>query len=243
MDWRRDCAAIIPCKDEAATIGTLVEEVLKIVACVIVVDDGSSDSTGRIAARSGATVLRRDGHPGKGAALRAGLRHSQDQGFRWALTMDGDGQHSPSDLPRLLRAAEGMADPSLLIGNRMNNSQEMPWQRRATNRVMSWILTKLTSRDLPDTQCGLRLLNLEKAMGLGLRSSSFQIESEMLISFLAAGNEVAFVPIQTLYKLGRSKIRPFRDSILWFRWLFSAREQLAHIRRNKPLQAASSIAG
>ena len=167
---------------------------------------------------------------GKGAALDAGFKQACSQGFTWGIAMDGDGQHLPADLPALLAAVE-KSGASLVIGNRMTNPRGMPWSRRVTNRLMSWILSKLVARDLPDTQCGLRLANLGRWPALNLRSSHFEIESEMLVAFLAAGQKVEFVPIHSVYRQGKSKIRPVKDTGRWLRWLCSARRDFAQIRR------------
>src|SRR5207248_549747 len=126
---------VIPCLNEAASIHVLVKEVAKLLPNIIVVDDGSSDDTGKLAAAAGAEVLRHEQPHGKGAALNAGWRHAQKLGFAWALTMDGDGQHSPADIPAFLASAE--KGPALVVGNRMTNPNGMPWLRRRVNRWMS----------------------------------------------------------------------------------------------------------
>src|SRR5690348_9139729 len=98
MNWVADCAVIIPCLNEAATIGSLVRAVRQSIPTVIVVDDGSTDSTASLAEEAGAEVIRQTQTSGKGAALNAGWRRALERGFQWALTMDGDGQHSPGDI-------------------------------------------------------------------------------------------------------------------------------------------------
>src|SRR5438477_9798330 len=99
MNWPSTCAAIIPCLNEQETIASLVCAVRLHLPTVIVVDDGSVDQTAALAAGAGALVLRHDSSRGKGAALQTGWRHARQQRFQWALTLDGDGQHSPEDIP------------------------------------------------------------------------------------------------------------------------------------------------
>src|SRR5690349_1230586 len=106
MDWRTSCVAVIPCLNEEATIGPLVAGVRRHVSHVLVIDDGSSDQTGLAARQAGAEVLRHETSRGKGAALRTGWRQAQERGFRWALTLDGDGQHSPEDIPAFFQCVE-----------------------------------------------------------------------------------------------------------------------------------------
>src|SRR5438093_134347 len=108
MDWANTCAVVIPCLNEAETIARVVSAVRQVLPAVIVVDDGSSDATADRATVAGATVLRHGQPKGKGAALRAGWSHALKSGFLWALSMDGDGQHAPEDIPAFLtRASQG----------------------------------------------------------------------------------------------------------------------------------------
>src|SRR5262245_14481374 len=116
MDWPKECAVVIPCLDEAASIGLIVKEAQHYLPKVIVVDDGSRDDTAKLAAHAGAEVIRHDRTRGKGAALKSGWQRAKDLGFAWALSMDGDGQHSPTDIPALMSGAENGA--ALVIGNR-----------------------------------------------------------------------------------------------------------------------------
>jgi glycosyltransferase involved in cell wall biosynthesis len=222
MDWPRQCAVVIPCLNEAATIESVVRQVRERLPTVIVVDDGSSDSTGDQARRSEAEVLRHEQPRGKGAALHTGWQCAHARGFTWALTLDGDGQHSPDDIPALLQCAAG-TDAALVVGNRMNDPRGMPWLRRQVNWWMSRHLSRLAGRVLPDTQCGFRLMKLGPWSRLPLRTTHFEIESELLLEFIAAGHTVEFTPVRVIYTTEQSKIQPVRDTIRWFRWLRTTR--------------------
>src|SRR2546423_1902369 len=199
MNWSKQCAVVIPCLNEAATIGPLVQEISKRLSTVIVVDDGSTDETSKVAAQQGAVVLRHQASLGKGAALIRGWSHGQELGFSWALTMDGDGQHAPSDIPAFLRAAEE-GTPALIVGNRMARPDGMPWLRRQVNRWMSRRLSRVAGCELADTQCGFRLMNLRDWSRMKLQTRHFEIESELLLAFAAAGLKIEFVPIQVIYR-------------------------------------------
>ena len=159
---------------------------------------------------------------GKGAALESGWQRARGKGFTWALTMDGDGQHAPDDIPAFFSCAE-KTFASLVIGNRMDNPGTMPWLRRQVNRWMTRRLSKSVGRTLADSQCGFRLVNLEALSRLHLVASRFEIESEMLVAFLRGGFKVEFVPIQVIYKSNPSKIHPLLDTWRWFRWWFAWR--------------------
>ena len=224
MDWPAQCAVVIPCLNEAAAIETLVRQVREQLPTVIVVDDGSTDATGEQAARAGAEVLRHDQPQGKGAALQDGLKRARERGFAWAMTLDGDGQHSPEDIPAFLQSATNTG-AALVIGNRMADARRMPWLRRQVNRWMSRRLSRLAGQALPDTQCGFRLFKLDAWSQLPIATRHFEIESEMLLAFIGAGHVVEFIPIQVIYKTEQSKIHPWRDTVRWFRWLRTSRKR------------------
>ncbi len=217
MDWRAICAAVIPCLNEEDTIATLVRAVRRHLSTVVVVDDGSTDHTGELAAHAGATVLRLERNRGKGAALRQGWRHAFQTGFQWAMTLDGDGQHSPDDIPAFLVQAE-RTRASLVIGNRMHAPAPMPWVRRTVNRWMSARLSKAAGQALPDSQCGFRLVKLAVLQALSVKTEHFEIESEVLLAFARARERIEFVPIRPLYKTEQSKIHPVKDTLRWRRW-------------------------
>ena len=217
MNWRTACAAVIPCLNEQATIASAVAGVKGHVDTVFVVDDGSSDRTSEQAGAAGAEVLRHDGTRGKGAALLTGWARARQLGFKWVLTLDGDGQHAATDIPGFFREAE-KDSAALVVGNRMGATLQMPALRRYVNRWMSRRLSAAAGCPLPDSQCGFRLMNLEAWSALSLVSRHFEIESEVLLAFVRANYRVAFVPVLSIYKNEQSKIHPLRDTVRWFRW-------------------------
>jgi glycosyltransferase involved in cell wall biosynthesis len=231
MNWARDCAVIVPCLNEAGRIGKVVRGVRMHLPTVIVVDDGSSDGTAAEAAMGGAEVLIHSCNHGKGAALQSGFKHVRSRGYSWALTLDGDGQHHPDDIPNLLvRADESRG--TLVVGNRLNAPQAMPWVRRSVNHWMSLWLSRLAGELLADSQCGLRLVSLDAWSKLELRTEHFEFESELLIEFVRAGHKVEFVPVRVIYSAGHSHIRPLTDTFRWFRWWL----------KQRPVKAARSAA-
>jgi glycosyltransferase involved in cell wall biosynthesis len=217
MNWNRDCAAIIPCFNEAAHIGKVATAVQKHLPKVIVVDDGSTDATSEEANRAGAETIRLPNNSGKGAALQQAWQRARELGFKWVLLLDGDGQHAAGDIPGLFECAEKTGS-KLVVGNRMENSAAMPWLRRRVNRWMSRRISKMTGARLPDSQCGFRLAHLETLMALSFRANRFEIESAMLVAFIATGEKVEFVTVQTIYKNSTSRINPLADTWRWLRW-------------------------
>lgn len=221
-----DVAVVIPCLNEARTIGRLVREVRSVVPSIYVVDDGSTDNTAGEAKAAGAQLLRHSEARGKGAALQTGFSASLRDGFCWALSMDGDGQHEVSDIARFLEAAV-YSNAAMIVGDRMQASERMPLVRRFVNRWMSQQLSTFCGERLPDSQCGFRLLKLSAWNRVDFTAEHFEIESELLVRFLKAGMKVEFVPVLTRYGGEQSKIRPLRDTLRWFRWWREIRKEYA----------------
>lgn len=217
MDQLGKHVAVVPCLNEGQTIASLVRSARRHIPAVVVVDDGSRDNTARQAADAGAMVVCHPRNFGKGAAVKTGLTAAARKGFDRALLMDGDGQHRPSDIPAFFRMAE-RTGAALVIGNRMHDAMSIPWLRRQANRWMSRRISRRVGKNLPDTQCGFRLVDLRIWAGLPCRARRFEIESEMLVAFLDAGCRVDFVPIRVIGRAARSHINPLTDAWRWCKW-------------------------
>ena len=226
MRRTEEIAVVIPCLNEERAIGSLVQGIRAFVSKVIVIDDGSTDNTATAAESAGATVIRHESPQGKGASLRDGFEAASQHGFSWALAMDGDGQHAPADIPTFMRAIE-RSPAELFIGNRMDNAGAMPRIRRFVNQWMSQRISTYCRVDIPDSQCGFRMVNLPAWNRLAFSADHFEIESEMIVRFLHVGHTLGFVPVQTRYASECSKIRPLRDALRWFRWWFAIRHELS----------------
>ena len=211
---------LIPAYNEAKHVGAVVREVLEYCPDVVVIDDGSPDETDRVAAEAGATVLEHVHNQGKGAALQTGFDYARANGYDLAITLDADGQHAPSDIPAFLQAYERTHSP-VLVGNRMGNVADMPWNRRFVNRFMSDLLSRVMGQYVPDSQCGYRLYH-RSAFPEGLydaHSRRFAAESEILLRLALQGRKIGAVAIQTIYGDEKSKVNPFFDTIRFFRML------------------------
>ena len=183
---------------------------------VLVVDDGSSDGTADAAAAPGVDVIRHEVNRGKGAALATGYRWALDNGLAWVYTMDADGQHLPAEMGRFLEAA--LADGwDVVVGSRMDAPAGMPWVRKATNRFTSAVVSRLAGCRIPDSQSGFRLFRVPPLAGLELVTSRYDTESEILVRLAWRGCRIGAVPISTVYGEERSSIRPWRDTVRFFR--------------------------
>lgn len=190
-------AALIPALDCAATIGDVVRGARERVPHVLVVDDGSSDSTAAAAEAAGAEVLRHSQNLGKGAAILSGLRHLAATGFSHAVSLDGDGQHLPAEIARLLGESEAHPE-SFVVGARQIESEVAAINRFGNQFANLWVRIA-TGRDLGDTQCGLRVYPIAATLALNPTGSRFEFETEVLIRAARAGREVRSVPVRVYY--------------------------------------------
>jgi glycosyltransferase involved in cell wall biosynthesis len=212
-------AIVIPAYNEAKAIGPLVEAVRALKYDCIVIDDGSADKTDSIALEAGAVVLKTSGKSGKGNALKVGFDYVRAHGYEALIAMDGDGQHSPSDIPSFVTCYQ-QAHADIVSGNRMRNPQGMPLVRLVTNRLMSWLISLFCHQHIPDTQCGFRLIRTKVLEVIKLESSDFEIETEVLIKASKKGFKIASVGIETIYRNEVSKIQPVRDTFRFIAYLW-----------------------
>jgi glycosyltransferase involved in cell wall biosynthesis len=209
--------ALIPAFNEADHIGDVVKRTLQQAHEVVVIDDGSSDDTATIAGQTGATVLKHEQNKGKGGAILTGLEYFRQSGAEYAIFLDADGQHDPAEIPKFLDAARATG-AGMVVGTRMQHTQNMPLIRRFANWFTSYITSRLARQRVPDSQCGYRLIRRAVLGDFQLSTAHFETETEMLIQTGRAGHKIASVPIATIYEHGRrSRIRPGRDTVRFFK--------------------------
>lgn len=215
---------VIPAYNEAKAIGQVVRGLRSWGVPVVVVDDGSADETGALAREAGAIVLRNEANKGKGDALLKGFRYALQEGYNPVLTFDGDGQHDPALLTVMLRAREEN-NADVVVGRRVMSWRDMPPMRFLTNRCMSAVVTWMGGKRITDTQCGLRLFSGEvlRTLLFGPKpkvvSSRYAFESELLIEACHHKFRVAEVPVSTIYNGATSNIRPFMDTVRFFKMM------------------------
>ena len=210
---------VIPAHNEAQTIGPLVEAVRALGYDCIVIDDGSVDKTDAVARGAHAVVLKTQAQRGKGSALKIGFDYALKNGYEALIAMDGDGQHSPSDIAAFVACYQS-TNADIVSGNRMHDPRGMPLVRLATNRFMSWLISLFCRRHIPDTQCGFRLIKTNVLRAIKLESSDFEIETEVLIKACKKGFQIVSVNIQTIYRNEVSKIQPVHDTIRFIAYLW-----------------------
>lgn len=201
-------SVVIPARDESASIGDVVARVRAAIADaeVIVVDDGSTDGTGDIARRAGATVVRHPTPRGNGASIKTGARNAAGEVL---VFLDGDGQHDPADIPRLLAQVEAGYD--LVVGARDPSSQANRWRLVANgiyNRLAGWIV----GQRVLDLTSGFRAARAVPFRDfLDLYPNGFSCPTTSTMAFFRAGYGVAYVPVHAAQRQGSSHIRLLRD--------------------------------
>ena len=205
--------ALVPAFEAEATVGQVVEGLLAHVGEVVVVDDGSTDASGAVAARAGARVLRLNVNSGKGSAIRAGLALLLASDATHIAFVDADGQHDPADLPALLEAArEG---DEFVIGSRMADRHAIPAARYRTNEIGSRILSRMTGFEVEDGQSGYRVIAADLLRRIRLSARGYSIETEILLKSAPRLARLRHVPVRAVYGCP-SHYRWFHDT-----WLIS----------------------
>ena len=201
---------LIPAHDERATIGAVVARA-RCHGHVLVVDDGSADGTGEAAGAAGAEVLRHARRLGKAQALRTGIAAARSRGASHVVTLDGDGQHDPDDIPALLAAA---APRTIVVGGRLGDTAAVSPERLDAIRVAGFFASWASGLRVHDTQSGFRLYPLPLFDEVPTYRGGFVFETEILLAAAARGWVVREVPVRALPRAAsRSRFRPVADGV------------------------------
>lgn len=210
MASRCELSIVIPVFNEAAALASLLGDVhaLKLPrAETIVVDDGSTDNSAEVALNAGASVIRHPYNIGNGAAVKSGIRAARG---RLIILMDGDGQHKPEDIPKLLAET---ANYHMVVGARAKGSH-LRFHRYAANQLYNLLASYVTRFKVQDLTSGFRIISRREAHRfIDLLPNTFSYPTTLTLAFLRSGFTVKYVPIQTLYRAGQSKISLVSDGI------------------------------
>ncbi|MBM2804044.1 MAG: hypothetical protein HW419_1937 [Deltaproteobacteria bacterium] len=205
-----ELSIIIPVFNEAENLAEVIGKIHSLNLPpleIIVVDDGSTDDSAEIAMGAGANVVRHPYNIGNGAAVKSGMRAAKG---RLILLLDGDGQHKPEDIPKLLAEA---ANYHMVVGARGKGSK-LRFHRYVANTVYNLLASYVTQFKVQDLTSGFRLLSRRDAVRfIDLLPNTFSYPTTLTLAFLRSGLTVKYVPIQSLYRSGQSKISLVTDGI------------------------------
>ena len=220
-----ELCVLIPAYNAEATLRGVIEGAKRSRLDIVVVDDGSTDSTPRIVREMGVTLLQHPENRGKGRALRTGFNYVIEHGYEAVITIDADGQHGAADIPRFVELYRQQR-PDIIIGSRAAQFHEMPWLRRFWNRLGAKAVSRLTKISVSDSQSGYRLVRSEVIGDVKLTTSTYEMEMELLIKACKKGYRVVTMDVigHAINDTSTSHFRPvvdtFKICMLYLRSLF-----------------------
>jgi glycosyltransferase involved in cell wall biosynthesis len=207
-------AVLIPTYNEEYNVLSISKDLELIDVPFLFVDDGSIDKTVTVLWFKDLPYLAYFPNRGKAYALKLGAKYLFKEGYEYIVTIDGDRQCAIEDIEKFDNALLFYPDCDIIIGNRLWDKKHMPKIRFYTNKIMSWIISKLAGVKIEDTQCGFRLYSKRIFETLDLKTNGFTMESEVLIKAGKAGYKIKSIPIKCIYHKGRkSNIKIIRDFI------------------------------
>jgi len=207
----------IPAYNEAKNIGELIQKTLKFTKSIVVCDDGSSDKTSEIAKKSGAFVIRHNSNKGKGSALKSLFNYAKNSDFDVIVTIDGDGQFMPEEIPKLIKPIQhGSSD--IVIGYRFQDENDMPKYRKIGNKILDHASSIASELSLRDTQSGFRSYSKKAIETITFTNTGFSADSEIIIDAARKGLKISEERVSVLYNTGgkTSTINPIHHGISVF---------------------------
>lgn len=205
---------LIPTYNNAATVGKVIEESKLYCKDIFVVNDGSTDNTTAVLENiEGINVISYMPNRGKGHALQCGLNKARECGFDYCITLDADGQHYPSEIPKFIEAV-GTNPGSLIIGARNLNAENMPGKNTFANKFSNFWFKVETWQTLHDTQSGFRLYPLKEIEKIKLFTGMYEFELEIIVKAAWRGIKVMNIPIKVYYPPAGERVshfKPLRD--------------------------------
>jgi len=197
--------------NEARYVGSIVIQARQYVDEVIVVDDGSTDNTARVAELAGATVIRHAQNRGKGTAIQSILAEAKKRKPDVLVLLDADAQHDPNEIPVLIKPISQGFD--LVIGSREAQNDKTPRYRRIGRKVLLHSARLASKANISDSESGFRALSPKAINNLKLKAAGFAIESEMITSAADKNLKITEVPISNIYTKDGSTLNPIKHGI------------------------------
>uniref|UniRef100_A0A832CVM5 Glycosyltransferase family 2 protein n=1 Tax=Ignavibacterium album TaxID=591197 RepID=A0A832CVM5_9BACT len=201
-------AAVIPFYNERNFIRGVISETLNYTDIVIAVDDGSTDNSAeQIKDFKNVILISNEKNFGKGYSLRKGFEKAIELNSQFIVALDADGQHKPGLIPTML---DIISECDIVIGNRMNDVNNMPLQRILSNRITSFLLSKKLGVQIKDSQCGFRVYRRKVLESVKTSFNGFEAESEILVYAARKNFKIIFVDIPTVYENQNSKMKAWQ---------------------------------
>ncbi|WP_163336859.1 glycosyltransferase family 2 protein [Desulfopila sp. IMCC35008] len=234
-----EVTVLIPAYNEEQSIGSTVRSVKELYPEfeVLVVDDGSTDSTMQVAMDAGANVWPHPYNIGNGAAIKTGLRVAKGE---WIVMMDADGQHNPEDIDQLLEHKNTF---DMVVGARTSKS-ETALHRNMANKFYNWIASYVTHFKIEDLTSGFRLVKKDVVQQfIYLLPNTFSYPTTLTMSYIKSGRSLKYVPIQSRKRLGKSKIKLVNDGVRFLLIIFKIATLFSPLRIFLPLSLLMFFTG
>ncbi len=205
---------IIPAYNEEKNVGKVIKKCLNYSRHILAINDGSSDNTLKEIKKTKAVCLNNKTNKGKGYSLKKGFNYAIKNKFDIVITLDADGQHPPSYIPKFVMEINKGYD--IVIGTRVKRHSDMPYKRRASNFLLSSLFSAFARKWVKDTQSGYRAIRVSVLKDLKLESNRYETESEILMKLGRRKVKFGKIIIPTIYGEEVSSINPFKD---FFRFL------------------------
>ncbi len=234
-------SVVIPAKNEAGPLASFLPK-LKTITCIdeiIVVNDGSTDNTEQVCLDAGVRVISHQYSKGNGAAIKSGARAVTSDVI---VFMDGDGQHNPEDIPRLLLKLDEGYD--MVVGARSDRSDQASLGRFAANSLYNTLASSMVGHMVEDLTSGFRVVKARKFREfLTLLPNGFSYPTTITMSFFRAGYTVGYLPIQVAKREGKSHIRPLHDGIRFLLIIFKIATLYSPLKLFVPISFAFFLLG
>ena len=215
---KQRCCVLIPTYNNEKTLEKVITDTLEYTSHIVVVNDGSTDSTPQIVEKFKdiISIVSFEKNCGKGLALREGFKFTLGKNYRYAISIDSDGQHYPEDLEAFLIKIKEQPD-SLIIGARNMEQASVPGKSSFGNKFSNFWFELETGIKMPDTQSGYRLYPIEKLKNIAFYTTRFEFEIEVIVKAAWAGIPVIPMPVRVFYPTKEERVSHFRPTKDFFR--------------------------